>query len=652
MSIFRHPKTQNERRRPRRFYGILLILFTLPVSADQWLGSDDYIGAWSTYNLMQNFPYAQTIAFELWRSDDGNPKGIGVLINGSQQCLGELLFDAVRDKLLFKSVDGVNCNGLTGGHFNVNRGGAALVMLTFVPDDVEDTPLVTLTNAAYYRKAKETPSILAPLVASARNSGSSVTDSIEQARDAHEVRLERLRDVLDNNFETSFPQSQLIGVWRGEFFDKLQSYPVEFVLWSVKDINKHKLGGVVHFGDGICTAALRIDDTGAQWVWKTTSSLFVNRSDSCEQIQAVGSLRLGEYGLTLAMNVGTSQRGQGKMGMLNCLRDLPHDETPHHCQMAGLFQRSSPSDALTEAIQTTAFNYDATAPADGHWEILRRNDASLAQLVEEHETGLEEDAKFNAIREANYARAEQEREQEWLDRNAQIRAEEAADKARRERIGREWAARTAGGGTVSRRVELPTLPTVSGPFSSLSGGDFLNALYHQDMEAIGTFDRYYRQRKINQRRDLMGGEHWSDPFLDAAVNSTRMADTVLAMYLFHYDAKYAACLKSDAVTFEVVTVVPDVVVENLLGVEVARFYGWTERNEFKINSRFTTAFRRVGTTKPESAMATVADFLLNKGGTDVRRELLTGSKQLMNQFACDSDEIRRLENTLYQFSSR
>jgi len=198
---------------------------------------------------------------------------------------------------------------------------------------------------------------------------------------------------------------------------------------------------------------------------------------------------------------------------------------------------------------------------------------------------------------------------------------------------------------------LPELPEVSGPFDGLSGGDFLNALYHHDFDAISVFDQYYQIRKIKQRRDWIG-KHWSDNIMDAAVKSFRMADTVLTIFLFNYDSKYKACLKEDAVTFEVVKVVPDVVVENLIGVEVSRFYGYTKRTHYQINKEFTTAFRRVGTTEPEGGMATLSDFLLNKGGTDLRRELLDGTRQMMDKFTCDSESIKQLEKTLLKFSTR
>ncbi len=618
-----------------------------------WFDRVDYTGAWQTTRVMRQFPYANTIVFELWKGVDNKPHGIALFVGEDSECAGELGADGL-DGLSFTPMEDNACASVKPGRFKLVRDfGAQAVMLVFVPKGEADTPQLIQTNAASFRRLPTVPATLQAMSAKARGSGDSINASLREALQDHAETVAKLRKALQGEFRPRLSESKLIGVWRGEFIDALQTYPAEIALWSVKDMILQKLNGVVRFDGGLCTASIQVNDTGTIFTWTIGNNAVTNGVGDCEPISATGSLRMNPAMDRIAIGLGPQQPAQGSMSARHCLRDLPNIEIRGDCAVAGVFTRAAATAGLDQTIAAIASNQALKAPAAGHWSILRRNDAGLAQLHAAHDDALKENARFLAEREKNYAEAEKRREQEYQEQQRQRREQQAREKARREQVAREWEARRGAppGAAGGEHIVLPELPSVSGPFDGLRGGDFLNALYHQDFAAIGTFDRYYQQRKIKQRRDWVG-KHWSDNVLDAAVKSMRLADTVLTLFLFNYDSKYQACLKDDAVTFKVVKVVPDVVVENLIGVEVSRFYGYTERRFYKINEEFTTAFRRVGTTEPEGGMATLSDFLLNQGGTDLRRELLAGTRQMMDRFSCDSAPIRRIEQSLLQFSTR
>ena len=637
----------------KAFFVFLISAICGPLHANELLGSNHYIGTWQTTRVHHQFTLARTIMFELWKSPDGTPEGVGIFMTPHGACWGEMSFNDTTGKLQFKSSKSKTCKDLNGGHFNVLRPfGGQVAMLTFVPEGAKDTPQLGLTNTASYRRLKESPPQLKALVSGARKGGPSVEENIQQSLTAHAEQVTQLRDSITQEFQPYFSESHLIGVWRGNFVDKLKNYPAEIAMWSIKDASLYKIGGVVVFHDEHCPKAVTITDTKSQLTWSMSSIQLSQPTDPCKEIHAAGPLALSPDKNTLAINVRVSPQSQNSMNTNNCLQHLPDMDSPQPCGIAGIFQHSSASDRLNKAMSTIQWNYKAKGPEEGHWKLLKRNDSSRSKLVAAHNARLKKNEQFYATLEKNLVAAEKKREEERRMSIAKRLAQIAADAERRARIKREWAARQSGKPyDDTQLVELPPLPTVEGPFTELRGGNFLNALYQGDFAAISQFDAHYRQRKIQQRRAWIG-KHWTDDLLDAVVNSMRLADTVLTIYLFYFEDKYATCLKPDAVTFRVVKVVPDTVIENLLGVEVVRYYGWTERKYFKINKDFTIAFRRIGTTEPESAMASLSDFLLNQGGTDLRREVLAGTKQMMNSFSCESKAIQRLEKTLLAFRTR
>lgn len=213
---------------------------------------------------------------------------------------------------------------------------------------------------------------------------------------------------------------------------------------------------------------------------------------------------------------------------------------------------------------------------------------------------------------------------------------------------------------------------VNGPFDSIEGGSFFNALYKGDAASIRRQNADYSQLKILQYKQFMGASHPTDDYVDMLYKHVRLLDSVKAIYLFQYQGKYARCLREDAVKFKLVETVPDVVYENLLGIEVARHYGSTTTTFYKVNKDFQATFRRIGKTKPENLSMAFVDLLIGGGGInipaelanadpmfnqmakllkgkgprDLRNQLATGTKQMMKNFSCDSPEIKQLEKNM------
>lgn len=229
-----------------------------------------------------------------------------------------------------------------------------------------------------------------------------------------------------------------------------------------------------------------------------------------------------------------------------------------------------------------------------------------------------------------------------------------AEAAKHERIARNKAkdAMWRGGGGFTDSSGPSSIPNVSGPFDDLRGKDLLNAIYVQNWSAVTDINNYYSSEKIRQNKRIMGGKHWSDGFIESGFKSIDLSKVVLAVYLFNYQKQYGTCLKPDAETFEVVDHAPDISFKNVLGQEIARSYGYTIHEKFKVNKEFAPAFRKVGRMKPEGAMMTIAEFFLNQGGTDVKQQVVLGTKQMMNKYDCHSPEIIKMEQALLKVGLR
>ncbi|WAJ70170.1 hypothetical protein [Catenovulum adriaticum] len=191
------------------------------------------------------------------------------------------------------------------------------------------------------------------------------------------------------------------------------------------------------------------------------------------------------------------------------------------------------------------------------------------------------------------------------------------------------------------------MPEVSGPFDGLAGATFLNAVYKGDASLVKRINQSYGASQIKGLKAFAGT--FANSMTDAVINlysHVKIQDSVAAKYLFEYDSHFAKCLSNTPVTFYVTGYQPDTVFTNLLGVEIARYYGGTTVNKYKVNPEFTDVFNKVGKTKPHGTMSGITSLLANQGSKDLRKSALKGIAQMRKKFACHSKEIKTFERNL------
>lgn len=631
-----------------------------PLAANEW-EARDYIGAWKNNNRLQKFPHAEWITFELWEGADGLPTGVAMFVKGgNQRCIGKISTmepDPARGirNLRFDPIASQDCETAVGGFFRVSRWRPkSVVTMLFVPDDEPDAPQLILTNTAHFFKLQETPTELEPVVKLARNGSGDLENELAEAKVAQDVVMTSLRETLKEGFNWEVIEAELIGAWQGVIVDSRDQYPAEFALWSGTRYPFQYLYGAIRFEDErIGTATIQVRSGPGMSSFQLGAHGFSRTGNAeptkmqTEAVSGVGTFQINATGTALALRFRRLQTTRGRLSNEYCVPGMSTEGEFSECHIAGVFVRSNPSAELREDLAGVAWDSASPGPAKDYWELLSHGEAGLAELRTLHAEGL----KLNQKILAEMDRKQKERERREREALLAERRAQAAEKLRRSQ--RPTTSYPPG----TRRPmakplpPLPKLPQVSGPFDGLRGGDFLNALYDGNLEVLAQFDNYYQIRKIRQQRSVLG-DHLFAGLYEAAFQQVRLADTVLAMYLFNYQSIYGSCIRDDAANFRVVEVLPDIVYENLLGIEVARFYGGTTTRHYKVNKEFVTAFRRIGTTKPEGAMSTISDFLLNGGGTDLRRELLAGTRQMMRRHSCDSEIIQRVEKTLLLFSTR
>lgn len=191
------------------------------------------------------------------------------------------------------------------------------------------------------------------------------------------------------------------------------------------------------------------------------------------------------------------------------------------------------------------------------------------------------------------------------------------------------------------------MPEVSGPFDGLEGATFLNAVYKGDASLVKRINHSYGASQIKGLKAVAGT--FANSMTDSIINlygQVKIQDSVAAKYLFEYERHFAKCLSNTPVTFYVTGYQPDTVFTNLLGVEIARYYGGTTVNKYKVNPEFTDVFNKVGKLKPNGVMGNITSWLANQKGQDLRKAALKGLEQMRNKFACNSKEIKTFERNL------
>ncbi|MCE2029715.1 hypothetical protein [Sessilibacter corallicola] len=235
--------------------------------------------------------------------------------------------------------------------------------------------------------------------------------------------------------------------------------------------------------------------------------------------------------------------------------------------------------------------------------------------------------------------------EQWITRHAQKQKSKALREAKQKR--NEQIAKVRQYNHQQKLASTVYTPkfNMNGPFTGLAGDKYLNAIYHGEFELVKQANNNYAisLQKLyalatNNNPGLLGG------IISQALSALNIHDSVSAKYLFHYENRFAKCLRSDAETFGVEEKVPGLVATNMLGVEMWRTNGFSKIYTYKVNKEFAHVFRQVGTMNPEAFR--LASMLLNSGYPDYRLQVVRGVEQIQSQFACNDPIVKQFESNL------
>lgn len=626
----------------------LFMVLTPPVAvaADPKAGSAD-VTVWKGYLMPGQSDLAQQIYMALWDTEPGVKEGLALFEKSGKTCIGRLSLHTGKASKTpqhpFELVEGDDCSEFQGGSFKYHARPRKNLKVTWFPAGYKAASLEALIT---YRQANDVifaPAETVPERLQAQIAGYKTNKALAEMKSPEELAFysesyEAIKSSLAQPVFEDVSDTELIGVWKGKFIDAQEAIPAEMAIWPAKnDRGYQKMYGIVLFEGNLCTVGAEISrENGVLSIGLSHAYLSLPYTEEgCILMEGMAPLKLHQSGRELGVYLDAERYKDTKVQEKQCLQGWPLDG----CYVAGAFTRAKASSRLEETMAQARWMYSSPPDAET-WALMKDNRPVTDDIKRAHTAGV---AQNEAVTRQHRLEDERDRQQ----RLAKLRAEAAADKQREirarevERRSRERAQGSYAGGDPGR------LKVVNGPFDGLSASSYLNAIYQADWATVAQYDQAYGYRKVQQFRKSLGNKpHIMSPLIESAYQSMKLTDTVLAIYLFAYDSKYRSCLRKDAVEFEVVEHVPDTVFTNLLGQEVARSYGYTSRERFKVNKEFTQAFRRVGRTKPVNAASMITDFFLNQGGTDTRNELIKGTSQLMNKFSCDCDEIKQLEQNL------
>jgi len=192
------------------------------------------------------------------------------------------------------------------------------------------------------------------------------------------------------------------------------------------------------------------------------------------------------------------------------------------------------------------------------------------------------------------------------------------------------------------------------PFAELAGGNYLDALYNQDFEALRELDRRYLEGITPLMQFGMQQSMSFGPLVDAitgrrpgatasdlarAMHNLTALYAVMGTYLVAYQDRFDDCLGADARTFVITTRTDQVTVDGF-GNEIRRQEGWTSRDSYRVKAAFAGQFQALFAAATGSAQARLLDLLANDA--QIQR-LRSGTAQLMRRLDCDAAEVVQFE---------
>ncbi|MCB1876876.1 MAG: hypothetical protein KDH88_12965 [Chromatiales bacterium] len=317
-------------------------------------------------------------------------------------------------------------------------------------------------------------------------------------------------------------------------------------------------------------------------------------------------------------------------------------------------QRASIHRSLTDCSKELWVRYFVTVPfADLPDRVKRARGSDFAQWLSAIQTvNTQPYASLKARRQQQVAAAENA---------AQRRTDaRAAALARREQLARLQEERTRQAEIEAQnRIALVSKHADSGPFRG-QGAAYLNALYVDDRDALAAYDRMFSQSfsevmslykgsATDGLARLFFGKQGSQQFgqkLQSAAANLSMVTSVAGAYVLYYEHAYPKCMDGNPLIYTR-TREYEWVTKNGLGQVLSRSPGWSVTDKFHINHRHQYIWEHMGDIEKGNAVMT--DLFLGKPGAIRLTDALTAMTGSMQQFTCDSQEMRQLESRMLSY---
>jgi hypothetical protein len=551
-------------------------------------------------------------------ADQLGPRGLG-------KCRSSLYYqDGAASKLTYLSED-TGCDILPAGHFNISAEnnlkitwqpqGADASARVLLDQDISLIPQMPLTGQMWqlqdvYNQHKDSLKL------------SQIASLFEETRQA---AYQQIDDVLAQELAVSQYSPEFMGAWQGYIRFSQRNKPEQqleqaaLALWLSGSDDRNKILGYLTISE-VCLFTIELVDHNGSVVLSNRNERLKNR---CSKNQV---------DLVLPRSILLSMDAEHHLLKLESenqrRRDIP---------VQGVFQRQKPTPYLMSILESDQGQRFAL-PDEPMKALMIAGRVPDANLKKQHDQKMQESAELLAQK-AEKLRI-QEAEAKERERARLKKEHEYRVAARQEKLGR-----TA---DISRPTGDPMpLPEVGGPFDGLPGATFLNAVYQGDKTLVQRINRSYNNAQASGLKAFFGsyGNQMTDAMTDLHKH-VKIEDSVAAKYLFEYEKRYARCLSESPATFYVTGYQPDMVVTNLLGAEIARYYGGTTQTKYQVNNEFTGVFQKVGKLKPEGLFASGTSWLASQGREDLSKSALLGVSKIFSQFACDSPEVKTFEKNL------
>jgi len=646
----------NESALRTSFFKVILFLFfscitSNVVHAGFWSDRSEFADTWwGSSQLHYNFKYANRIDIVLWNSDTNNLAGIATFYKGQQRCIGYVSLQDKTEHLNFKVIEGNACTGLDNSYFKPLRKAGSGIQLTWFPPDSNSSSKLNLVNIAYYRKSKKglqgTPEYLQKFITKFKTQRGPIKELIAKHNDNHAQIIANAKARVGENYTRKFSEAELIGVWKGQFIDQFNVYPVEVAFWPSTVYGLHRIVGIFSFEGKQCPTGLAIFNVKPEITLFTNNNYLTSGTTKCIQMVGEAHLQLNSSRDELSLYFDPRYNSLSGRRTKTCLDGLPREG----CFSLGVLKRSKASTFLTNVINKVT--WEVVSPPGQHALAYMKSGEKLSEAIKSAYRKL---ANKNAM---IYAKQiiEGKRIRE------QIRIKQRASDKRRAAIRKsvEEGSPDINTRLIDLEASKRVLANLSGPFGNIKGGDYLNAIYEGDYSVLRHADNVYLadlQPAIQSSVDmikmmtplfkLISGGIMDEKFINKNIKkdltNLSIFKRVLATYLFNYQLYSNRCLRKDKVKFTVFSSSPDVVFTNYLGVEVSRIYGHSSQDTYFVNKEFETAFRDIGSTQSLQGAGTLVDASFNKGKIS---NLIYGTKYMMTKFPCDSPDIDRLEENL------